>query len=92
MFFSLDYVIHKMPKRILLEHGMRQAPGVWGFGIMQGLLVNLLLILILAAIIYWLLKGSRKAGKTPVDALRMRLARGEIDEEEYRKLKKLLEE
>ncbi len=78
--------------QLILSPGMRHAPGIWGFGILHGLIANTIVIIALAIILYWLLKGSRKRPETANDALKMRLARGEIDEDEYRRVKKLLEE
>ena len=53
----------------------------WGF--------QLLILALFFLVIWWLLKGG--VGEDPTKILRRRLAKGEISEKEYRKLKKEIE-
>ncbi|OYT54876.1 MAG: hypothetical protein B6U72_01150 [Candidatus Altiarchaeales archaeon ex4484_2] len=48
--------------------------------------MNLLFILVLALIFYWLLRGSGRHD-TPMDLLKMRYVRGEIDKETFLEMK-----
>jgi len=55
-------------------------------GIPTFYLMNLLFILVLALIFYWLLRGSGRHD-TPMDLLKMRYVRGEIDKETFLEMK-----
>ncbi len=48
---------------------------------------NFLIILIIALIFYWLLRGS-KTYETPMDVLKKRYVREEIDKETFEEMKK----
>ena len=49
---------------------------------------NLLVILLVAGIFYWLLRGSRGKPETAMDVLKKRYAGGEISKNEYLEVKK----
>jgi len=57
------------------------------FGIPGFFLWNLLIILILALIFHWLLRGCRKTHETPMDLLKKRYVSGEIDKGTYEEMK-----
>lgn len=71
----------------------------FGFGAMgYGFVFWLLMLVILLAVVGWLVSGSaqrsgsRQTGEdAALEALRLRFARGEIDEEEYKRRRQLLE-
>jgi len=75
---------------------------MWGFGMIFGpLFFILLLVLVVAAavlLVRWLAgpwqAGSQAAppGRTPLDILRERFARGEIDKEEFEERRRVLGE
>ena len=59
----------------------------WGFGGLFMWIVPVALI----ALVVWAVSGSRRAsGRDAEETLKLRLARGEISEDEYRRLKDLL--
>ncbi len=60
------------------------------FGIPTFLLWNLLIILILALIFYWLLRSSRQTKETPMDLLKKRYVKGEIDKKTFNDMKKTI--
>lgn len=74
--------------------------GYYGYGMMDGrgffpvlgwiwsLLIWVIIILVIAALIRYL----RGEGESPLDALKRRYARGEIDKKEYERLKKDLQD
>jgi putative membrane protein len=67
--------------------------GGWGYGLMVG--ANLLLWGLLAAGVVALLRrsaGSAQPRPTPEELLAERFARGDIDEEEYRRRRDVLRE
>ncbi len=84
--------------------GYAERPGWhydWGWGHMLfGSLMMVLfwggIILVIVLLVRWIGSGSAggagapSAGKTPLDILRERFARGEIDKEEFEERKKLL--
>ncbi len=51
---------------------------------------NLLFILVIALIFYWLLRSSRQSHETPLDLLKKRYVRGEIDKDEYEERKRVI--
>jgi len=65
-----------------------------GLGLVPMLLIWGLLILGIIAIVRWLSRTSppvrNREGNTPVDILRERFARGEIDEEEFEERTRIL--
>ncbi len=65
-------------------------PGYGGFGIFPygGLIMGILLLLILGAVLYSVLRNRNTSREAPssLDILKKRLARGEISKEEYREL------
>jgi len=61
------------------------------FGIPTFYLVNLVFILVLALIFYWLLRGSRRHD-TPMDLLKKRYVAGEIDKETYLEMREDISE
>ena len=66
---------------IAMMHGY----GMWGFG----WLFQLLIFVAALFILWWVLRGSVSFGdESPQEILKRRLAKGEINEKEYRKLKK----
>ncbi len=67
-----------------------QGYGVMGFGWGFGLIVWLLLLVGIIIGIKWLVtsSGSGVHAPTALEILKQRYARGEISEEEYRKMKK----
>lgn len=72
---------------------------MWGWGgpwMMVGGLFMWLVPLLLIGLIVWAMAGPKRGGQAPppgsdaLETLKMRLAKGEIGEEEYRRLKDLL--
>ena len=78
--------------------------GHWGMGYGVGwifmVLFWLLVIVAIAAVVKWLFTSTRSPathtptpnGKSPLDVLKMRYARGEIGREEYEERRRVLEE
>lgn len=60
----------------------------WGFGMGLGWITVLLLV---AAFVYFM-NGNRQDGPSAREILDRRYARGEIDEQEYKRKRKFLEE
>ena len=54
------------------------------------LFMNISIFVILVLILYWLLRGSKKPAETPLDLLRKRYVKGEIDEKTYVHMKKVI--
>ena len=74
---------------------MNGAHGFWGGGFMG--LIELGLILLLVFIVVMAIRGGSPRppadeAKTPLEILRERYARGEIDEETFERMKKALRE
>ncbi|QWK23011.1 MULTISPECIES: hypothetical protein [Thermus] len=70
--------------------------GSMGFGWFFGLLNMLLVLALLGLLLYLGLRAWERGGGEPrkdaaLEALRLRYARGELDEETYRRLRKELE-
>jgi len=67
----------------------------WGFGGPLMILVWVLLIVGIIALVKWLVTGTRgappAAGRSALEILQERYARGEIDREEYRQKREDLE-
>jgi putative membrane protein len=57
-------------------------------GIPTFFLWNLLFIIVLALIFYWLLRSSRHPPEKPLDLLKKRYVAGEISKEQYEEMKK----
>lgn len=57
------------------------------FGIPTLAIWNLLVILLLVLVLYWLIRGSRKSHETPMDLLKKRYVRGEIDKRTFLEIK-----
>jgi len=73
------------------EHGPWEGP--WWGGLLFVLSIGLLLALLLFKFWWFAPRGWRRyAGDSSDDILRRRLARGEITEEEYRRLRNVLAE
>lgn len=62
-----------------------------GPGLMGGGLFWLALFLVLGVLAFLLLKRRNGAAENPVETLKRRYARGEISEEEFRRMKKEME-
>ena len=63
----------------------------WGFGWVFMLIFWALILLGIAALVKWLIGASTGGGtreKTPLDLLKERYARGEIDQEEFERKKR----
>lgn len=60
----------------------------WGFGMGLGWIIPLLLI----GVLLYYISSNKKEGLSAKDILDKRYAKGEIDEQEYKKMKALLEE
>jgi len=77
--------------------GMMGGYGMGGFGFFMMIAVWLLIIVGIVFLIRWLAVSTKTAqstpaaGETPVDILKKRYARGEIDKEEFEEKKKMLE-
>lgn len=56
------------------------------------LIWNLIVILVVALIFYWLTRGARKTNETPLDLLKKRYASGGIDRQTFLDMKKDLTE
>ncbi len=65
--------------------------GMWGWG----WIFQLLILILFFVILWWMIRNSQSFGykseESAEEILKKRLARGEIDEEEYKKLKKEIE-
>lgn len=57
------------------------------FGMPTFFIWNFLIILIIVLIFYWLLRGT-KSHETPMDVLKKRYVRGEIDKKTFEEMKK----
>jgi uncharacterized membrane protein len=60
------------------------------FGIPMFFIWNLLIVLIVVLIFYWILRGSRQVRETPMDLLKKRYVLGEIDKETFEEMKKTI--
>ncbi len=77
---------------------MMSGYGGYGMGWFGGILMIVfwaLLIAVLVLVVRWLLASSGKGGsggavETPLEILKRRYARGEIDKEEFERMKKAL--
>jgi putative membrane protein len=63
-----------------------------GFGWLFMILVWVLVIVGIVALIKWLAASSASRGETPLEILKARYARGEIDKEEYERMRRELQE
>lgn len=92
---------------IAQQPGSQYGPGMmwdgWWFGMMMGPLMMIVFIaavvVLVVVAIRWLSGGSHRAhelhpptGKTPLDILKERFARGEIDKEEFEERRRLLKD
>ncbi|GGL53972.1 SHOCT domain-containing protein [Sporolactobacillus putidus] len=64
--------------------------GFWGPGMMIGAGVFLLAAVIIVAVILFRMASPKKKDEGSLELLRLRYAKGEISEEEYLKMKKVL--
>lgn len=66
--------------------------GGWGLAILWGILMWLLPAALIGLVVWLIVGPQRRAGRQgdALEALRLRLAKGEITEEDYRRLKDLL--
>jgi uncharacterized membrane protein len=63
------------------------------FGVPMFFIWNMIFILVLAVIFYWLVRGkSHPHNETPLDLLKKRYINGEIDKEKYEDMKKVIKE
>ena len=60
------------------------------FGIPMFFIWNLLIVLIVVLIFYWILRGSRQVHETPMDLLKKRYVLGEIDKETFEGMKRTI--
>ena len=60
------------------------------FGIPGVFLWNLIFILVLTLIFYWLLRSSRQTHETPMDLLKKRYINEEIDKKTFEEMKKTI--
>ncbi|HYL32718.1 MAG TPA: SHOCT domain-containing protein [Stellaceae bacterium] len=67
----------------------------WGWWWSPGMIIGPLMMLIIAAavvaIVIWLTRSSAHSGRTALDILEQRFARGEIGETEFQSKRKLLQ-
>jgi len=63
-----------------------------GFGWMFMMLMWVLVIAGVVALIKWLGSSSTQRGETPLEILKTRYARGEINKEEYERMRRELQE
>jgi putative membrane protein len=61
-----------------------------GFGWLFMILVWVLVIAGIAALIKWLASSPSRRGETPLEILKARYARGEINKEEYERMRREL--
>jgi uncharacterized membrane protein len=54
------------------------------------LFLNISIFVTLVLILYWLLRGAKKPAETPLDLLKKRYVKGEIDEKTYTHMKKVI--
>ena len=63
------------------------------FGIPMFFIWNMVFILVLAVIFYWLVRGrSHSLHETPLDLLKKRYINGEIDRDKFEEMKKVIKE
>ena len=85
----------------IVEHGGRVFGGMAGvgsrgflkhtiFGIPSFIIWNLVIILLLALIFYWLVRGSKKSNESPLDLLKKRYVLGEIDKKTFEEMKEVI--
>ncbi|WP_089749888.1 SHOCT domain-containing protein [Halobacillus alkaliphilus] len=71
-----------------MMNGSGMGGGFFGFG-----LISILIIAAIIFIVVWMMKpGKNQTSSDSLETLKKRLARGEITEEEYDRLKKKLEQ
>ena len=59
------------------------------FGVVPMFIIwNIFVILLVAAIFYWLIRSAKKPTEKPLDVLKRRYAAGEIDKETFLSMKK----
>jgi len=81
-------VAAKMPRQAMIHGGKNWwRKDVFGF-IPAPLFWNLVIVVIVALIFYWLLKSSVKPSETSLDILKKRYAAGEIDKKTFLSMKK----
>jgi uncharacterized membrane protein len=77
--------------RLARDAALRRPPVWWReplFGVIPVHIVwNFIVILLVALIFWWLIRGSQKHGETPMDLLKKRYVAGEIDRETFLKMK-----
>ena len=80
----------------LLMNGMRHGGGgmwTWLAGIAVAIILLLLIVLLVRSVVKEMsAQGEMRTPETPMDILKKRYARGEIDEEEFDRRKERLEE
>ena len=82
-------------EREIIEYGGREMRNSVFFGreplfgfIPQFMVWNLVIVVLVGLIFYWLLKSSQMSSETPMDVLKKRYVSGEIDKEEFEQMKK----
>lgn len=74
---------------------MHELDTTWGFGMGLGMWVFWIVLIIVIIALFKVISpgsGQSSTGKSPVEILKARYARGEIDEEEYKRRLSELEE
>lgn len=81
-----------------MDGSMRRWDHMMGYGNYGGMFMWILLIIIVAALAYFVINRGkttgtsiRSAGESPTEILKKRYARGEITKEEYERFKKDIE-
>ncbi len=82
-------------EREIIEHGGREMRNSVFFGrepllgfIPPFMVWNLVIVVLVGLIFYWLLKSSQRSSDTPLDVLKKRYVSGEIDREAFEQMKK----
>ena len=86
---SIEATTTSIPGRLFEGLRERQPPLPHEiFGIPTFFLWNLLFVLILALIFYWLVKNTRHPPETALELLKKRFVKGEIGKEQFDSMKK----
>jgi uncharacterized membrane protein len=62
------------------------------FGVPMFFIWNMIFILVLAVIFYWLVRSKGQHPETPLNLLKKRYINGEIDKEKYEEMKRVISE
>lgn len=91
----MEQVIFEQGTRMARDAAFRGSPSFWRdpfFGLIPHFVVwNLVIVVLVALIFWWLLRGSHKI-EPPLDVLKKRYVSGEIDKKAYLEMKEDISE